>query len=144
MTDGFVETIQPWTMVAAETCDSTLCRPIAGCWVSDLCQRSNQIRFRGPRPSPNCARKPVPLVNGRSPMTKRRGQYTTLRREKSIVLADFSKNWAHLRNSPISCPREDFGNNMNNLNTTTERGARTNRSAHRLSFACDSNRQRRQ
>ncbi|MBR4171401.1 MAG: hypothetical protein IKR48_07090, partial [Kiritimatiellae bacterium] len=33
--------------------------------------------------------------------------------------------------------QEDFGNNQNNLKTTFERGARTNRSAHRLSFACN-------
>ena len=33
----------PWTMVAAETCDCTLCRSVAGCWVSGLCQRSTPL-----------------------------------------------------------------------------------------------------
>ena len=31
-------------MVAAETCDCTLCRPAAGCWVSGLYQRSTPLR----------------------------------------------------------------------------------------------------
>ena len=30
-------------MVAAETCDCTLCRSVAGCWVSGLCQRSTPL-----------------------------------------------------------------------------------------------------
>jgi len=45
---------------------------------------------------------------------------------------------AHLRNSPISCARGYFGNNRNNLNTTTESGVRANQSAHRFSsFTAD-------
>ena len=33
----------PGTMAAAETCDCTLCRSVAGCWVSGLCQRSTPL-----------------------------------------------------------------------------------------------------
>ena len=35
--------------------------------------------------------------------------------------------WAHLRNSPIPCAREDFGNNQNNLKTGGEAAQRDKR-----------------
>ena len=68
------------TMVAAEPCDSLLCRSVAGCWVSGLCQRSIPLTWS----APISQLRTEYHANRHAPMARMRRHYTLYRCMKSI------------------------------------------------------------